>query len=372
MRRKRLYTIFITTSFIIGITISSFDKQHPHPYQFVYPAYFGHHYTIPSENPETIEGVELGRMLFYENALSSDNTVSCSSCHQQEHAFTENNTFSEGVGNVKQRRNTMALINVLWTNHFFWDGRTQGLENQLDTPLTNTHEMNQSFVASIRKLEDKKIYAAMFKAAFGDTSITEDRIKNAIAQFERTLISCNSKFDLYLQGKYEPTKAEREGIDLFYGNPTMANFVRRPNCSHCHGGPKTYEELYMNNGLDSIYQDNGRAEITGADYDKGRFRVVTLRNIALTAPYMHDGRFNTLKEVIDHYSEHIVQSKELSPFLVNGGNGSGANSEKFSEEEKADLIAFLHMLTDSTFITAERFSDPFKKANLSTVNTPHI
>lgn len=360
MRRKNnILLVVVAMALLVMLLDSSFDTEHPHPYQFKYPAYFGDHYVIPGNNPETMEGVALGRMLFYEKTLSANNKISCATCHRQEHAFCDCKDFSEGVDGVKQPRNTMALINVLWTNNFFWDGRSKGLETQADSPLTNIHEMGQPFAISVGKLKEKKFYFAKFKAAFGDSNITKDRVEKALAQFERTLISCNSRYDQYLQGKYQPTTSELNGIRLFYGEPNAAKGVRGASCSHCHGGPKTYQELFMNNGLDSVYRDAGRAGITGQDYDSGRFRVVTLRNIALTAPYMHDARFKTLKEVVDHYSEHIVKSRQLSPFLQNNSNTLHGGQLDLTEREKKDLIAFLNMLTDSSFITDKRFSDPF-------------
>lgn len=334
------------------------DTAGVHPRELVFPGYFGHHFRIPRDNPETTEGIALGRMLFYEKALSADNTISCASCHQQAHAFSDTLAFSEGVGHVQQSRNTMALVNLLWVSDFFWDGRTRGLEHQADTPLTHLHEMGQSFAVSVKKLSAKKVYAEKFRAAFGDPQITRDRIEKALAQFERTLISSHSRYDLYLQHRYRPSPEELAGIQLFYGTPSADSFARRPACGHCHGGPRTFEELYANNGLDSICKDLGREAVSGADYDRGRFRVVTLRNIALTAPYMHDGRFSTLSEVIDHYSAHIIQSKTLSPFLQSAPPDSPAQP-RFSDQEKKDLLAFLRMLTDSAFITDPRFSDPF-------------
>lgn len=360
MREKNNIVLILFTGLIlVAVLSSSFDTQHPHPYKLAYPAYFGNHFIIPDDNRETVEGIALGRMLFYEKALSATGKISCATCHQQVHAFCDGKDFSDGVDGVKQRRNTMALINVLWTKNFFWDGRAKSLENQVDTPLTNIHEMGQSFDVSVIKLKAKRFYAEKFKAAFGDENITKSRIEKALAQFERTLISCNSRYDQYLQGKYHPTTSELNGIRLFYGDPEAAKGLRGASCSHCHGGPKTYEELFMNNGLDSVYSDAGRAAVTGQDYDSGRFRVVTLRNIALTAPYMHDARFKTLREVVDHYSNHVVKSKQLSPFLQDDSNALHGSQLNLTQQEKQDLIAFLNMLTDSSFITDKRFSNPF-------------
>jgi len=191
------------------------------PYELTYPANFGSRYRIPEDNPITVEGVALGRMLFYETALSAGNKISCGSCHRQELAFTDGKAFSVGVDGVKQSRNTMALVNLLWIKNFFWDGRTEGLERQLIEPLTNVHEMGQPLQISVKKLEEKGIYSERFGQAFGDPKITEDRIRKALAQFERTLISGNSRYDQYLRGAYKPTSSELSGISLFYGQRTM-------------------------------------------------------------------------------------------------------------------------------------------------------
>jgi cytochrome c peroxidase len=188
--------------------------------------------------------------------------------------------------------------------------------------------------------------------------ITAPRIVKAISQFERTLISANSRYDQYLNNTYKPTAEEVKGMELFNAGPNPAKGIRGANCAHCHGGPKTYMELFHNNGLDSVPKDLGIAALTGLPGDKGRFKVPTLRNIALTAPYMHDGRFKTLDEVIDHYSEHIKQSASLSSFLQDESNIQGGTSLKLLPQEKKELIAFLNMLTDSTFINNPQFSDP--------------
>jgi cytochrome c peroxidase len=345
---------------VAGCLLSAtFIKQTTHPYKLVYPAYFGNHYTIPEDNPTTIEGVALGRMLFYETALSANNKISCATCHQQSHAFSDGNNFSTGIDSVQQPRNTMALINLLWINNFFWDGRTKGLEKQVDSPLIKEHEMGQSFAATIEKLKRKKIYTDKFQDAFGDDDITQDRIEKALAQFERTLISCNSKYDQYLQGNYKMTAEELNGMKLFYGESNSMNNSHEALCAHCHGGPKTAGELFMNNGLDSVYKDLGRAAFTKQDYDKGRFRTVTLRNIALTAPYMHDARFAFLTEVVDHYSDHIIYSKQLSPFLRNNSDTLRGQQLNLTTQEKNALIAFLNTLTDSSFINNKNFSNPF-------------
>jgi len=328
------------------------------PYQFTYPANFGNRITIPADNPTTKEGVYLGRMLFYEKKLSANNTLSCASCHRQSKAFTDGKAFSTGVDGVLTPRSSMSLANLLWTRKFFWDGRAGSLEEQAIVPMTSVHEMGQSLNVSSKKLSNTISYKFLFKQVFGDETITGERICKAIAQFERTLISGNSKYDQYLAGTYQPTVEEANGIKLFMNAPNPAKSLRGANCAHCHGGPKTYMELFHNNGLDSIPKDAGIETLTGQPGDRGRFKVPTLRNIGLTAPYMHDGRFKTLDEVVDHYSDHVKESPSLSTFLRGESNDINGKTLHLTSQEKKDIIAFLNMLTDTAFINDPRFSDP--------------
>jgi cytochrome c peroxidase len=328
------------------------------PYSFVYPANFGNRVNVPDDNPTTKQGVYLGRMLFYEKKLSAANTISCSNCHQQARAFTDGMTLSKGVDNILTSRNSMSLTNLLWSRRFFWDGRAASLEEQAVFPLTNLHEMGQALDISALKLTQTDEYPVLFKLVFGDDKITTGRITKALAQFERTLISCNSKYDQYLKNTYRPTEEESKGMALFMNGPDPEKGIRGGNCAHCHGGVKNYMELFHNNGLDSIPKDAGIETLTGLTSDRGRFKAPTLRNIALTAPYMHDGRFKTLEEVVDHYSDHIKESASLSTFIRGESNDKGGKSLNFKPQEKKELIAFLNMLTDSTFITNPRFADP--------------
>lgn len=328
------------------------------PYQLVYPSNFGNRINIPADNPTTQQGVYLGRALFYETRLSASNTLSCASCHKQERAFTDGLAFSIGVDHVPTPRNSMSLANLLWVRKFFWDGRAESLEEQAGIPLTNPHEMGQALAVSAVKLSHTQPYPALFKQVYGDEHITGERIVKAIAQFERTLISANSRYDQYLRNAYVPTADELKGMELFNQGPQPEKGIRGANCAHCHGGPKNYMELFHNNGLDSIPKDEGIAALTGLPGDRGRFKVPTLRNIALTGPYMHDGRFKTLTEVVDHYSDHVLESASLSAFLRGESNEVGGKTLKLRPEEKKQIIAFLNMLTDSSFIHDPRFSDP--------------
>jgi len=357
-----LNKVFIVSLLLVAVIAASswtyYGVVPTGPYQLVYPANFGNRINVPDDSPTTQQGVYLGRALFYETRLSANNTLSCGSCHKQELAFTDGLAFSKGVDEVATPRNSMSLANLLWTRRFFWDGRAGSLEEQAGIPLTNPHEMGQELTVSAKKLSATNLYPPLFKQVYGDESITGERIVKAIAQFERTLISANSRYDQYLRNAYTPTADELKGMALFNQSPNPEKGIRGANCSHCHGGTKNYMELFHNNGLDSIPKDEGIAALTGLASDRGRFKVPTLRNIALTGPYMHDGRFKTLKEVVDHYSDHIIASASLSTFLRGESNEVNGKALKLTTQEKKQLIAFLNMLTDSSFITDRRFADP--------------
>jgi cytochrome c peroxidase len=361
----RIYCIRFAIAFFFLVSLASAlsprgqeSKAELHPYKLVYPASFGSRFTIPADNPLTEEGVELGRLLFYEPLLSKTNTISCASCHRQSLAFTDGRTFSIGVTGVPTRRNSMSLANLLWVKNLFWDGRSAGLEAQAPVPLSHPDEMGQSPDVSAEKLSKTPHYPALFQRVFGSDRITGDYISKAIAQFERTLISADAPYDRYLKGIYVLSASKQRGMELFMRGPAPERGIRGANCTHCHGGPKLMQEVFHNNGLDSLSKDAGRREVTGFAEDHGRFRVPTLRNIALTAPYMHDGRFQTLAQVLDHYNEHIHTAPNLSRELLTARNEAGVNGLGLTSSEKKDIIAFLHTLTDSTFITDVRFSDP--------------
>ncbi|MES2276924.1 MAG: cytochrome c peroxidase [Bacteroidota bacterium] len=350
----------------VGGTVSWTYYRDPIPmgtYPLVYPANFGNRMNVPDDNPTTRQGVYLGRMLFYEPLLSANGKISCGTCHQQQLAFTDGKAFSEGVDHTLTPRSSMSLANLLWTRRLFWDGRSNSLESQAAIPMTNPHEMGQLMQVSAHKLMQTAPYPELFRTVFGADGISGPNIMKAIAQFERILISANSKYDQYLRGDYQPTALELQGMDLFNQAPQPAKSIRGANCARCHGGPKTYMELFHNNGLDSIPKDAGIANLTGLPGDRGRFKVPTLRNIALTAPYMHDGRFKTLEEVVDHYSEHVKESVSLSPFLRGESNEVNGKTLLLHPDEKKAVIAFLNMLTDDTFIRDPRFTDPHKIAS---------
>lgn len=357
-QRHRVFPLTGISCLFFSFFLFQAEKPSPEPYLLAYPSNFGNRYKIPENNPMTKEGVALGRLLFYEPLLSKDNQVSCSSCHQQALAFTDGKPLSEGVDGHKTQRNSMSLANVLWVRNLFWDGRVGSLEQQALFPLTDPHEMSQPLNESVKKLESTKLYPDQFQRAFGSADITAEGIVNALAQFQRTLISANSPYDRYLSGDYDPTPQEKRGMDLFMTFPQPEKNIRGANCAHCHGSPKAFKELFHDNGLELFVLDSGRIGFTGKEVDKGRFRVPTLRNIALTAPYMHDGRFETLEEVLNHYSDHVQNNPNLSPFIGNVSNEAGQIGLKLTKVEKEDIIAFLNMLTDSTFIQNPAFSNP--------------
>ena len=362
-KKYRLVFILLPVVFFM-LLVAARETTAPLPakgvYILSYPENFGSRVYISAQNPLTREGVYLGRMLFYDPLLSADNTISCASCHRQELAFTDGLKLSHGINGVLAERNAMSLANLLWVNNFFWDGRVKTLETQAVIPAANPHEMNQPLEIAALKLARVKKYPALFAYVFGNDSITAGRISMALAQFERTLISANSNYDKYLRNEYTPTASERNGIQLFNTIPNPEKGIRGANCGRCHGTAKTMIELFHNNGLDSLPKDIGRQQLTGNEADHGRFRVPTLRNITLTAPYMHDGRFNTLEEVVNHYNEHVINSDILSPQLQNVSNTIDGKTLALTPQEQKDLISFLDMLTDKDFVSDPRFSNPHK------------
>lgn len=305
---------------------------------------------IPADNPMTVEGVALGRKLFYDPLLSGDNTQSCSSCHLQEHGFGEPQQFSVGIDGSVGTRNAMSLINLGWNQFgFFWDGRAATLEDLVFEPVTNPIEMNTTWPEVEAKLNADQNYRQSFKEAYNIDQIDSVHVSKAISQFLRTLISGNSKFDRYYnQQIVQLSESELRGLILFNSEGA--------DCFHCHGlGGLITDNKFHNNGLDVDFSaDEGRYLVTGDDADKGRFRTPTLRNIELTAPYMHDGRFFTLEEVVGHYSEEVKQSATLDPLMELVGNGGA----QLTPQEKQDLIAFLKTFTDQEFVNNPEFSDP--------------
>ncbi len=302
------------------------------------------------DNQLSEEGIDLGRFLFYDTKLSGDNTQSCASCHIQENGFTDPNQFSEGITGEFGSRNAMQIINAGWFPSLFWDGRSESLEEQALNPVVNPIELNTTWLEVIDRIEADSMYAPLFDAAFGSSIIDSTTITNAIAQFERTLLSFNSKYDDYFYGDFTGfTDSEENGFDIY--------FSERGDCIHCHSGPLLTDNTFRNNGLDLEFSDLGLGEITGNSEDNGKFKVPTLRNIEYTAPYMHDGRFSTLEEVIEHYNSGVhSDSPNLDSEMENAALGLN-----LTEQEKIDLINFIKTFSDPEFISNPEFSDPFDR-----------
>lgn len=312
---------------------------------------------VAENNPVTKEGAELGRYLFYDPILSANQTMSCASCHKQAFAFSDaGKKFSEGINQVVQKRNTPPLFNLAWYPSFFWDGRAATLEDQVFFPVRDHAEMNLSWPEAEKRLNKSRFYRKKFLDVFSISVIDSIHIAKAIAQFERTLISCNSKFDRVLRKEDKLTQAEFRGYEIV-NDQSMAD------CLHCHttdAHALATSRKFGNNGLDTAssifnYPDSGLGGITGKPKDYGWFKIPSLRNIAVTGPYMHDGRFSSLREVIDFYSEGLHPSINIDSKMTR----IKTRGVQLTESDKLCLEAFLHTLTDSTFITNPEFSDPF-------------
>jgi len=334
---------------------------------FSAPFVFGR-FQVPADNPLTEESVALGRRLFHDPRLSGTNTVSCATCHQPRLAFTDGRRTGVGVSGKPLAFNSMSLANLMWgPQHFFWDGRVPTLEAQALVPIQNPDEMNEDLEQLVDELDADPGYRAMFEAAYGD--IGTESIARALASFLRTLVSSNSRYDRFLRGEITLNKQEELGRKLFMAHPDVKVSLRGANCIDCHSqfltsGFSAGFDGFSNNGLDDeAHLKPGLQSVTGDPAHRGMFKVPSLRNIALTAPYMHDGRFATLEEVLQHYNGGIRQSSTLSPLIAEASNRDAASPEGISlnltEAEQAAVIAFLHTLTDDKFVTDERFSDPF-------------
>ena len=310
------------------------------PYDIITPYGFPD-MIIPEDNPMTFEGVELGRKLFNDPILSANNTLACINCHMPESSFSDPNQLSTGIDGFLGNRNSSALINLGWSSSFNWDGSSTTLEEQAFEPITNSLEMHNSWNNVENTLNQDEEYLLLFKQAYNIDYIDSTHVVMAIAQFERTLISNNSKFDKYSRGEEVFTKSELNGFAIFNSE--------KGDCFHCHGTSLFTDNLFHNNGLDvEPFLDLGLGKITENTSDNGKFKTPTLRNIEVSAPYMHDGRFATLEKVIEHYDSGGHFSSTVDPLMKKLGVGLN-----LTNQEKSDLIAFLKTLTDYDYITAE-------------------
>lgn len=313
---------------------------------------------LPTDNPLTVEGVELGRMLFYDPILSLDSTMSCASCHNQAFAFTDNgDALSEGVSGLEGLRNSMPIFNLQFHTHgFLWDGRSDLLRHQSLEPIEDPLELAESLIEVLNKLNGSGMYKEGFANAFNIETIEAEHLSLALEQFMNSIISGQSKFDLSSRGGPALTSSEQRGRAIFFAEavPNDSN-NNGGDCFHCHSPPLFMATRYFSNGLDSISSDPGRGGHTGDPFELGTFKTPSLRNIELTAPYMHDGRFQTLDEVLEFYLNQV----QNSPNLDEGGMHALKDSVYLSPEQRQDLIAFLKTLTDNNFINNSEYSNPF-------------
>lgn len=336
-------------------------ENYPTPYSLKLPPLFASQtapLNIPADNPLTVEGIALGKKLFFEKRLSINNTISCASCHQPENSFNDRGkSFSLGAIGQPGHINAMPLVNLIYADRFNWDGSANSLEEQALIPVAHPLEMMEKWVDVAIKIQADPVYVLEFGKAFPNESIDSTTITKALAQFERTLVSGNSPADNYFgaevgilpQGRVL-TVEEIRGFEVF-DDPD------RGDCGHCHGGqynPNWTDYTFRNNGLD-LNPDSGLAKVTKQPFDVGKFKVPSLRNLKYTAPYMHDGRFNTLEEVVQFYMDGVEPNStniSVDMFHRTGANG---HTIALTLQEKSDLVAFLKALTDEEFVTNPNF-----------------
>ncbi len=336
--RKRIPILFWSAFFVFA---SSCRTDDPVPYRLQTPSWFPQ-MEIPAENQLTNARIELGRKLFYEPLLSLDSSISCGTCHLQEKAFTDGLPISLGVDEAIGLRNAPTLANIGFAPYFFHDGGVLTLELQSQQPIFSVVEMRFSIAGFLQRIENDAAYKRMFSEAY-NRAPDAFGISRAIASFERTLISANSRFDQFEYQGITNALSEQEirGKDLF--------FSEQMKCSSCHEAPLFTNYEFENVGLYLNYADSGRARISHLAEDNGKFKVPTLRNVALTGPYMHDGSIQTLEEVVEHFNAggvgHANQSEFIRPLQL-------------TQLDKDDLVAFLNSLTDIQFVSEEDFSNP--------------
>jgi len=315
------------------------------PYRFIISKFFPRP-NLPRDNPLTVEGVSLGSKLFFDRRLSADNSASCATCHQPRSGFSEHRRFSAGIGGEIGARNSMPLQNLAWKTEFFWDGRAPSLREQVLQPIQNPIEMHESLDYLVKKLSTDTNYHRLFANAFGSSEITTNRIARALEQFLLVQVSFDSKFDRVVLGKEKFTQEEQRGFQLFHTEYDPYHGQYGADCFHCHGGPLFQSQSFANNGLDAQFKDEGRYDVTKREGDRGKFSVPSLRNVAVTGPYMHDGRFRTLEEVVEHYCTGMKRSATLDPNLAKHPDGG----VPLSAADQRALVAFLRTLTDDRFL----------------------
>lgn len=338
------YLLVSTTVLLLSIPSCKKTEQGVKDIVFEVPANFPTPVYDFSDNPVTKAGFELGRKLFYDTRLSRNNTISCGSCHQQSAAFVHaGHAVSHGIDDKLGKRNSPPVMNMAWNTHFFWDGGVHNLDLFPPSPITNPVEMDENLSNVLEKLRNDSKYPAMFKAAFGTDEINSIRFLQAFSQFMNMLVSANSRYDRYIRNEGASlTVDELEGLNLF-----------KQKCSSCHATDLFTDRNFHNNGLNATFSDSGRYRITLNPLDIGKFKTPSLRNIEKTAPYMHNGKFNTLEAVLNHYANGLQISTTLDTVLQKGG----VVGIPMTTEEQQKIILFLKTLTDDEFLRDTRFSE---------------
>ncbi len=332
----------------------------PSSYDLNLPSHFPQMY-IPQDNPLTKEGTLLGRHLFYDPILSVDSTISCSSCHLPEFGFTDGRPLAIGVDGKVGKRSSMSLINIGFVQSgLFWDGRSNSLEEQAIHPIEDPLEMANTWENALKNLKEHASYPNMFRRAFGiknTNDITKELVAKSLAQFQRTLISKDSKFDKIEQGLDFYSDLELMGLGIFFDDdPDLPD----AECGHCHNIPLTSSDDFFNNGIQSSpddfngFADLGRGRVTNSIADNGKFRAPHLRNLKYRAPFMHNGQFSTLDEVIHHYISGGLPSPNKDPLL------NDLQSNPLTPLHIRGLKAFIETFTDETFHNNPEFKSPFQ------------
>jgi cytochrome c peroxidase len=346
--KLKILTVVVSSVVYLGVACNSDNSQDIAPEKlFSVPANFPNPVYDFAKNPVTQEGFDLGKELFHEGDLSRDGTISCAECHSQASGFTHHgHDVSHGIDNLRGIRNAPPIQNMAFQKEFFWDGGVFDLDLFSIAPIENPVEMDEKLGNVLEKLRKKEKYATLFQKAYGSKEITTERFLKALSQFMTTLVSANSRYDKYVRKETGGTLTEEElaGMAIF-----------KQKCASCHSGELFTDQNYHNNGL-AVYnvEDTGRHRITQKDTDKYKFKVPSLRNIAVTAPYMHDGRFYTLEAVLRHYNESVLDVPTLDPLLKN----SQKIGVQTTTDEQIKLIAFLKTLTDDEFLKNKKFAAP--------------
>lgn len=333
---------FITLFALSSIVLLAFNEGEGDSSTISYPARWPKPVYDFTANPLHPLKIALGRKLFYDPILSKDSTVTCANCHLSYTAFTHvDHALSHGINDSIGSRNSMALVNLAWSKSFMWDGAIERLDAQALAPITHPAEMGESLENVLRKLNRSEAYSKLFEQAYDQTPVSTKQLLEALAQFQLTLVSAGSKYDLAQRGEYDFTEQEAKGYRVF-----------KIHCNSCHTEPLFTNDDFENNGLklDPDLNDLGRYGVTQRPGDSLKFKVPSLRNVEFSRPYMHDGRFNTLREVISHYESGINPSSTVAERLKSG--------IPLSEHQKADLLAFMLTLSDRAFLFNPDFAYP--------------